>query len=285
MSSGGQNTTQTQSVPGWLQPYLTSNLNTGQNLLNTGQSGVANAPVAPLQPLQQSGMSSIGAVNPTSIGAADTSLANTLGGQYMGAGQSQMAAANPQIANEASGSLMNVNSNPYLSGMYNLGLQGIQNNVDSQFGAAGRNVLAGAPVQADQASTLANNLLGGQYATNLGATQNAQSLASGNYNTGVTQLNQAAAVAPGVTQGLYAPGQAQMAAGATGQTQAQNVLNAPYNTLSWYSSLLGQNASPFSAGSSSVTNVPASATTDVGLGIGAAGLGASIYGLMGAAAA
>lgn len=285
MSQGSQNTVSQQSVPSWLMPYLTSNLGSAQGLETTGSTaGITPTPVAPLSGLQTQGLNSISGVNPTSIGAANSALTGIEGGQYLQPAQSQMTAASPAIGQEAAGSLMNVNSNPYLQGTYNLGLQGIQNNVDSQFGAAGRNVLASAPVQADQASTLANTLLGGQYDTNLAATQNAQSLASGNYNTGVTALNQGAATAPGVTAGQYVPGQSQLAAGATQQTQAQNTLNAPYNTLSWYSSLLSGAASPFGTGTSSTSNVPGSTATDVGLGIGAAGLGASLYGLFGAAA-
>lgn len=288
MSGGSQNTMSQSTVPGWLQPYLTSNLNTAQGLEDTGQFAGQPMPVAPLSGLQNYGLNQIGGVNPTSIGAANSALTGLESGNYLQPAQQTFNASNPQLSSEASGSLLNASSNPYLSGMYNLGLQGIQNQTDSQFGAAGRNILASAPLQTDQASTLADSLLGGQYNNSLNATLGAQQLAGQNYNSGVTALNQGAAVAPGVTAGQYIPGQALMGAGATTQAQAQNVLNSPYNTLSWYSSLLSGNASPFGQTSSQGSSSP-SGLQYAGLGIGAAGLGASLYGLMssggGAAAA
>lgn len=265
MSGGGQSTTSVNGLNSLAAPYSQQNLGAMSQLAQTGQSPDASMPVAPLSSLQQQGLSSIGSVNPTSIGAANSGLSSILGGQYMGAGSSQMSAASPMIGQEASGSLMNPNSNPYLSSMYNLGLQGIQNNQDSQFGAAGRNILASSPVQTDQASTLASNLLGGQYDANLQATQNAQGLASSNYNTGVGAINSAAGFAPGVTAGQYMPGQAQLQAGGTQQQQQQNVLNAPYNTVSWYSGLLNGGLSPYASNTGSTSNNPSTLSTIGGI--------------------
>jgi len=228
-ASQEQTSSQTNTLPAWLTSAFQSNLGNAQDLYGADQAQTAGAPA-----LLGQGLSSIGGVNPQSIGAADSSLSGILNGNYFGGANSTFGAANPQIASEASGALMNPNSNPYLQGLYTQGLQGIQNNVDSQFGAAGRNVLASAPVQADQASTLANQLLGGQYDANLAATQNAQGLASGNFNTGVGQMGNAASIAPGVTQGLYTQG-----------NQLLNAGQAPNSLQSWYSNLLGQTAAPF----------------------------------------
>jgi hypothetical protein len=236
---GGTSSSQTQSNQNTLPPWLTSayqsNLGGAQDLYGADQAQTAGAPA-----LLGQGINSIAGVNPAAIGGADSALSGILGGNYLGGANSTFGAANPQIASEASGSLMSPGSNPYLSGMYTQGLQGIQNNVDSQFGAAGRNVLASAPVQADQASTLANQLYGGQYGTNLNATLGAQQLASGNYNTGINALTGAASVAPGVTQGLYTQGNQQLQAG-----------QAPNSLQSWYTSLLGQTAAPFGQSTSS----------------------------------
>lgn len=263
MGGGSQTSSSSQSqqnsLPSWLTGAYQSQLGNIGSLLGQDQSQLSGAPA-----LLGSGINSISGVNPQSIGAADSSLSNVLGGNYLSGAQSAYNASNPLLAQQASGSLLDVNSNPYLQGSYNQALQGIQNNVDSQFGAAGRNVLASAPVQADQAATLANQLYGGQYATNLNATQNAQNLVSGNYNTGVGQLNNAAAISPGVTSGLYTQGNQLLSAGQT-----------PNNLQSWYSSLLGQTAAPFGqstgTGTSTVQNNP-SLLSQIGGGVSALGL-------------
>jgi hypothetical protein len=230
-----QNSSTTNSLPSWLTGAFQNSLGNASNLYGSELGGTQGQSLSNLT----SGLSNIGNTNPQSIGTADTTLTNMLNGGYNQNATSAYNAANPALTSEASGSLMNVNSNPYLQGSYNQALQGIQNNVDSQFGAAGRNVLAGAPVQADQASTLANQLYGGQYATNLGATQNAQNLVSGNYNTGVGQIGSAAATSPSVTQGLYTQG-----------NQLLNSGNTANNLQSWYQGLLGQSAAPFGQSSS-----------------------------------
>ncbi len=57
MSGGGTNTIQTQSVPDWLQPFLTSALYQGQNLLNTGgPQFYPGQQVAGLTPMQEQGI-------------------------------------------------------------------------------------------------------------------------------------------------------------------------------------------------------------------------------------
>lgn len=277
MTGGSQNTVSTQTVPDWLQPYLTSNLQSGNQLLSTGQDSYTSEPVAGLSSLQQQGLNSISGVNPTAIGAADSSLTNTLNGNNFATTQSTYNASNPQLQAVASGQYLNPSTNPYLQSSYNLGLQGIQNNVDSQFGAAGRNVLAGAPVQADQASTLANSIYGGAYQNNMENMLAAQNQVGTNYNAGQTAMNQAAAYSPSVTEGMYVPGSSQLSAGSTQQQQTQNELNAPYNTLSWYSSLLNQNANPFGSSSSSTSNGSGSLASELSTGIGAAAGMASLY--------
>lgn len=268
MSGGGQTQSQSSStqnsLPAWLTGPYQSQLGSAGNLLGQGLNSTFTGPW-----MMGQGMNDISNANPQSIGAADNSLSNVLGGGYLGGASSTFnGAANPMLAYESGGGLMNPGSNPYLSGMYAQGLQGIQNSQDSQFGAAGRNILASSPVQTDQASVLANNLLGGQYSNNLNATLGAQGLASGNYNTGVNALNQAAAIAPGVTSGLYTPGQNLLSAGQT-----------PYNLSSWYQNILGGLASPFgqsqSSGQGRLTN-QLSTSGQVGAGIGAL---ASIVGM------
>ena len=101
-------------------------------------------------------------------------------------------------------------------------------------------------------------------------------------------MTQASVYAPSIDQGTYLPGQQEMAAGQTQQTQEQNQIQAlmnqyqytqqlPYNMLSWYSGLLGNNASPFSQGSQASTSGNSSTLTDVGAGVAGAGAVAELW--------
>jgi len=221
MSGGGTSTNTVNNVPGWLQPFLTQSLVQGRNLENSGGPQMEQQ-VAPLNATQNAGISSI---------------ANAA------SGVNPAATASGQLNNIENGNYLLPQTNPYLQGTFNQGAQAVQNSLDSQFGAAGRNVIASAPVQADEMNNLATQLYGGAY------------------NQGMQNMMQGAAMAPGIEQGQYIPGQELLGTGAGLQQQTQNVLNAqsnmynynqslPYNTLSWYSSLVGQNANPFSNSSS-----------------------------------
>jgi hypothetical protein len=240
VSGGGQNTVQQTVVPDWLRPYLTSNLNQGAMLSNEGGPQMEQQ-VAPLNGMQTAGLSQI-------QGAAGAPTASS--------------AAQSQLSNIESGAYLNPNTNPYLAGTFNTAAQGVQNSLDSQFGAAGRNILASAPVQSDEMNNLANQIYGGAY------------------QSGMENMVRGAALSPSVDQGTYLPGQQMLSAGAGLQGQAQNVLNAqsnmynyaqalPYQTASWYSSLLGQNASPFEG--SSQTSSPVTNPWMTGLGGAASG--------------
>lgn len=242
MSGGGTNTVQSTVVPDWLKPYLTSNLVQGQYLEQQGGPQMEQQ-VAPLNDLQNSGLSQIQAT-------AGAPNANS--------------AANSQLQNIESGAYLNPSTNPFLQGTFNTAAQGVQNSLGSQFGAAGRNILASAPVQSDEMNNLANQIYGGAY------------------QSGMQNIMQGAALAPSVAQGQYMPGQELLSAGSGLQGQAQNVLNAqsneynyqqalPYNTASWYSSLLGQNSSPFLGSSQTSTPV----TNPWMTGVGGAAMGAA----------
>lgn len=235
--SGGTNT-QTQTLPDWLQPYLTQELGTGTGMENAAVNNPQSM-VAPMNPTQQQGLTS------------------QLNAASQGAGEAGSASAANQF--ETSGALLNPASNPYLQNTFNLASQSVQNNLDSQFAGSGSNVENSIPVQADQMNNLATQLYGGQY------------------DTGLQTMTQAAAQSPLIQQGLYQPGQEQYQVGSTQQQQQQNVINAPYNALSWYSGLLGLNGS--SMGGSSSSNNGAAATQDAGLGIGAVGAAAELASL------
>jgi hypothetical protein len=254
--SGGTNTN-TQTLPNWLMPYLTSELGAassltpglsgssggtytlpdGQSITVPGTPGVsAQSLVAGMTPAEQQGLSS------------QMSAAN------QGAGEASSAASANQF--ETSGALLNPAMNPYLQNTYNLAANNVQNTLDSQFAANGSNVLNSLPVQSDQLNNLATQLYGGAY------------------QQGLQTMTQAAANSPLIQQGLYQPGQEQYQVGNIQQQQQQNVINAPYNALSWYSGLLGLNGS--SLGGSSQSNNGNATSQDVGMGLAAAGTAAEI---------
>lgn len=236
MAGGGTNTVQ-QTLPSWLQPYLSGELSTANQITPGINQGMpASSLVATQTPLQQQGISAL-------TGAAS-----------QGANEAGSAAAANQF--ETSGALLNPNENPYLQNTFNLASQSVQNNLDSQFAGSGSNVQNSLPVQSDEMNNLATQLYGGAY------------------QQGVNTMTQAAGMSPIIQQGLYTPGQELYGAGTTQQQQQQNLINAPYNALSWYSGLLGLNGS--SLGGSSATSGGNAALQDAGAGIGALGAIAEI---------
>lgn len=176
----------------------------------TTAQGLANQPgtsmVAPMTTLQNQGINSI--QNTATSGSSPSAGA---------------ASANEF---ETSGALLNPASNPYLAGTFNQAANQVQNQLSTEFAGSGSNVLNSLPVQSDEMNNLATQLYGGQY------------------DTGLNTMTQASALAPSIESGTYIPGQELYGAGTSQQTQNQNVINAPYNALSWYSGLLGNSASP-----------------------------------------
>lgn len=257
MSGGSQNTVSQQTVPSWLQPYLTSTLSQAQGLEQTGgPQYYPGQQVAPLTPMQQQGISGV---------------------QNLAQGPNSSNVAQQQNMNIESGAYLNPNTNPYLAGTLKTAGQGVQNAIGSQFGAAGRNVVGSAPVQTSAMNELANQIYGGAYQDDM------------------KNMVTASGLSPTIDAGTYAPYQAEMQVGNGVQGQNQNEINAnmnqwnynqqlPENMLSWYSGLIGQNAAPFGGQSSSSRGNNNGLLTDAGLGIGAIGAGASLYSALTAAA-
>lgn len=245
MSGGGQNTVTSQSVPSWLQPYLTSSLSSGQTLeQGPGPQYYPGQQVAPLNSVQEQGINSI-------VGAASQPNATT----------------GAENANqfETSGALLNPNANPYLQGTFNQAASSVQNQLSSEFAGSGRDITGSLPIQSDEMNNLATQLYGGAY------------------QQGVQTMTQASALAPSLDASTYQPGQQLLQTGAGLQGQTQNDINAnmnqwnyneqlPYNQLSWYSGLVGQNAAPFSSSSSATSQSVNPWTTAAGAGLTAAGL-------------
>jgi hypothetical protein len=183
-------------------------------------------------------------------------------------------AAQAQNMNIESGAYLNPATNPYLAGTLTTAGQGVQNNVDSQFGSAGRNVVGSAPVQTSAMNQLANQIYGGAY------------------QSGMQNLLQGQLIAPSVDAGTYTPGSELLQTGAGVQGQSQNEINAlmnqfnyqqqlPENMLSWYSGLLSQNGSPFAGARGTASGSNNSALTDVGAGVAGAGAISSLASLFG----
>lgn len=223
MSGGGNSTTTTQqTVPDWIKPYFSSALTQGQNLeQSAGPQYYPGQQVAPLNPLQEQGLSSI-----------------------QNSASQPNASQGAQAANqfETSGALLNPSMNPYLQDTFKQAANGVQNQLSSEFAGSGRNIIGSAPMQSDEMNNLATQLYGGAY------------------NTGLQNMTQASALAPGIDAGTYQPGQQLLNAGSGLQGQSQNIINSnmnawnynqqlPYNQLSWYSGMLNNNSSPFKSGS------------------------------------
>lgn len=251
MSGGSQNTTSQQTVPDWLQPYLSQELTNGQGLVNTGgPQYYPGQQVADLTPLQNQGITDTS----TTAGTPNAS--------------SQAQANNINIE---SGKYLNPSSNPYLADTLSQAGQGVQNGVDSQFGAAGRNVVGSAPVQTSAMNQLATQIYGGAY------------------NQGLQQMTTSQAYAPLIDQGTYLPAQQELSVGGGVQGQNQNVINSnmnkynyqqqlPENMLSWYSGLLNQNGtSPFGGNSSSASGGNNNTLQTAGGLISSAALIASLF--------
>ena len=254
MSGGSQNTVTQNSVSPTVAPYYSQALQQGQNLLGTGgPQYYPGQQVADFTPLQQAGFDSIANSAMTPNASQGAQAAN----EY-----------------ETSGALLNPSANPYLQGTFKQAANQVQNQLGSEFAQNGSNVLNSLPVQSDEMNNLATSLYGGAY------------------QQGLTAMTQASALAPSIDQGTYMPGQELLSAGGAGQQQSQNEINAamqrynytqqlPYNMLSWYSGLLGQNASPFGSSSSQGSGTNNPWMTAAGVGLDAAAL----YGGSGAAAA
>lgn len=242
---GGTNTVSSTTIPQEILPYYQGALQQGANLMSTpGPQYYPGQQVAPLNPLQEQGLSSVQ--------------------QAASAPNASQGAQNANLF-ETSGALLNPSMNPYLQDTYQQGANQVQNTLSSEFAGSGRNIIGSAPVQSDSLNNLATQLYGGAY------------------QQGVNTMTQASAMAPSIDAGTYMPSQQLLSAGAGLQGQTQNQINAnmnafnynqqlPYNQLSWYSQMLGQNASPFKSSSGSTTGTSNPWATAAGAGTTAAAL-------------
>src|SRR5579859_3572224 len=144
MSGGSQqagSTTNTNAPLPYMYPYIGTALGQAGNLLQgPGPQYYPGQQVASFNPVQQKAMAATeatglnGSPALTAAQGFDTTLLNSGGG-----------------------------SNPYLDQMFKQAAGATQGQLESQFGGAGRNVDAAAPLQADMNNRLATQIYGGAY--------------------------------------------------------------------------------------------------------------------------
>ena len=212
MSNGSQpagNTTTTTAPPSYMLPYISTALGQANNLIGYQPQYYPGNTVAGFSQPQQQAMQGIvnaGMGGSPALSAAqgfDTTLLDSGGG-----------------------------SNPYLDATFQQAAGATQNQLASEFGNAGRNVEASAPLRAQQLDNLATGIYGGAYQQDM---QNA--LAAGNQaqNLYGTQLGGLQA-AEGVGQQVQNLAQQEIGAN-------QNMYNyyqqLPLQTLQGYEGMLG----------------------------------------------
>lgn len=256
MSGGSQQSSSQTSVPAWLQPYIQNTIGQAQTLQQGGgPQYYPGQQVASLNPMQQAGIQGV---------------ANTA------AGPNASTVAQNQNMKIESGAYLNPSTNPYLAGTLTTAEQGVQNPITSEFGAAGRNVLASAPVQSSAMNQLANQIYGGAY------------------NQGMTNMVQSQYAAPALDAATYGPSQELLQTGAGVQGQTQNEINAamqkynytqqlPENMLSWLSGITSQSGAPFGTSNTTASGTNNPWTSGLGGAASGAALGSS-FGPYGTAA-
>jgi hypothetical protein len=250
MSGGSQNSTTQSTVPSWLEPYITGELQQGnQDVQGGGPQYYPGQQVAPLTSMQNQGIAGI------EQQSQDPSASGT---------------AQQQNMNIESGAYLNPATNPYLAGTLNTADQGVQNQISSEFAGSGRNIVGSAPVQSSAMNQLANQIYGGAY------------------QSGMQNMVQAQYASPSLDQGTYAPYQELLQTGAGVQGQNQNEINAlmnqynyqqqlPENMLSWYSGLLSQNGAPFAGQTSTASGSNNKNTQALGGAASGAAAGTAIF--------
>lgn len=151
MSKGGssrnQTTTSTTEPPKYLQPYLQQGVGAAQNLFNQGpQQYYPGQTVVGFSPETETalGLQSQRAQNGSPLlGSAQNYATNLLNGN------------NPITFGQG--------SNPWLDKTFNHAADQVTNRLQSDFASSGRNTGAARPVAADELSSLATGIYGGDY--------------------------------------------------------------------------------------------------------------------------
>lgn len=247
MSMGGGSTNTVQKSDPWsgAQPYLLDLMSQAQGLYNKGSSYAPFSTVAPFSPTTQLGLqlTQDRALNGSPvIGAADTQVQNLL---------------NPSLQNNpiygydnAIASGQTLMSNPYIDSNFHDAAGQIANEVNSQFGSAGR---TGSTLNQDtlerNLNNLASTMYGQNYQNETGLQQQAANAIQGAYGQGNQQSLLAATQAPTLANQDYTDLQNLLQAGGAQDQQSQAQLNdltnrynysqqQPWNLLQQYAGIV-----------------------------------------------
>ena len=267
MSGGAQQagtTTTTNAPPSYMYPYIGTALGQAGNLLQTGgPQYYPGQQVASFNPAQQTAMGGITALgrNP-GLGDATTYNNDLLTGNFSG--------PDANLAAMGQGGA----TNPYLDAMFKQAAGASQGQLESEFGGAGRNVDAAAPLQAQTDNNLATSIYGGAYA------QDQANALAANQNLAAQQQG-AVGGAQNLLASKEAAQQAALGVGNQVQGQSQSLIDASKNAYNYNQNLPWQNLSmyeqmlsgvhPGIAQSSPYFNNP------TGNALGEAALASSIY--------
>lgn len=249
MSSPPSTTTQTSNTDPWgpAQPYMKDILSQASGVYSQGSQYSPFSTVVPFSPttqLAQNLTTSRALAGSPVTQAAQGAVTNIANGGGVNP-------ATKYLTDTANGMYADPNSNPYLQATFNQGAQGIRDQVNATFGAAGR---TGSGYNQDvlekNLGNFANDLYGQNYANERGMMFNAANSLGQNYNTGQTQQLAAAQLAPGLASQDYTDLQALGGVGAAQEDKAgqslQDLLsrwdysqNAPWQLLQQYGGMLG----------------------------------------------
>ena len=237
MSMGSQqsgSSTSTQTPPAYMYPYIGTALGQAGNLLATGgPSYYPGQQVAGFSGPQQAAMGAIDKLATTGTNAGNAGMnfdTRLLNGNFSGP-QANLAAMGADRA-----------SNPYLDKTFQQAAGQVQHQLQSEYGQAGRNVSASAPMMGQTLDNLATNIYGGAYA------QDRANALAANQALGNEQAN-ALAAAPGLNGMQFGNLGQEMNVGGLVQNQAQRLMDAsrgaydynqqqPWKDLTDYEALL-----------------------------------------------
>lgn len=239
--SGGGNSTTRLEPPSYQLPYLQSGLQSAQSLYNW-QNPDPSTTVAPFSQDTQAGMDQIRntATNGTGIVQNANQYANqTLNGDTLNANPFLNGAA--QSGNALNNMAQGSGSNPYLDQTFNNAAMATQNQLSSQFSAAGRDPQAAEGLRSQQLNGLATSIYGGAYDADRNRQLSALGLQAGTYNDERNRQQSVLGLSPTLNQANYQDPSQLLGIGASQENLAQQRLNAPGQNLDQYLSRVSGN--------------------------------------------
>lgn len=290
MSSGSGSTTTVQNADPWkgAQPYLYDIMGQAQSLFNqsAGNTYYPGSTVVPFSPETQAGMGAITAratQGSPLTGAAQNTLQSTIQGDNLtGPYYGQSGVAGDQLLSTIRGEYLDPTQNPAYGGL----MQDVRNQVNSQFGAAGRTgsgAHTGAMTQAMMDS--AGRLYQQERQNQLGAASGYYGSAADAYQRERTNQLNATQLAPTLAAQDYIDAQALLGVGAQREGLGQQYVDdqlarwnyaqqQPWQNLQNYSGLVTGMGGM--GGTSSATQ-PGAQSNPIGGAIGGAMMGNMLF--------